>query len=97
MERINITLTRYHTRYQTFSLNLTWFGGYLQRLPRVIVKLIKKVYYFFLKKLTVTRGAPFFMNNQKFKQSPENLLNNSQTICRGEQEMKIKQSTARNG
>ena len=49
MERINITLTRYHTRYQTFSLNLTWFGGYLQRLPRVIVKLIKKVYYFFKK------------------------------------------------
>ena len=49
MERINITSTRYHMRYQTFSLNLAWFGGYLQRLPRVIVKLIKKVYYFFKK------------------------------------------------
>ena len=38
--------TRYHKRYQTFSFNLAWFGGYLQRLPRVTVKFIKKSTYF---------------------------------------------------
>ena len=26
MQLITITLTRYHTRYRTFSFNLTWIG-----------------------------------------------------------------------
>ena len=42
----------------------------------------------------------FYINNQKFKQLPQislNLLNNFQTIFRGEQETKIKQPTARTG
>ena len=26
MQRVTITLTRYHTRYRTISLSLTWIG-----------------------------------------------------------------------
>ena len=26
MQRVTITSTRYHTRYRTFSLSLTWIG-----------------------------------------------------------------------
>ena len=51
-----------------------------------------------------TKPAPkytfFFINNQKFKQSPRkisNLLNNFYTICRGEQGTKTKQTTAKTG
>ena len=31
MQRVTTTSTRYHSRYRPFSLNLVWFGGYLQR------------------------------------------------------------------
>ena len=63
MQRVTITLTRYHTRYhtryRTFSLRFAWFWAICNGLPRVTVNFLKKiVYIYFFINLTVTRGNP---------------------------------------
>ena len=50
MQRVNITSTRYHTLYHTFSLSLAWFGAICNKLPHVTVKFIKKCILIFIKK-----------------------------------------------
>ena len=60
MQHVSITTIRYHTHYRSFSISLARFGGYLQRLPHVTIKFIKKMYInIFLKKLTITPDNPF--------------------------------------
>ena len=44
MQRVTTTSTRYHTRYHTFSLSLALVGVICNRLPRVTVKFILKIY-----------------------------------------------------
>ena len=72
MQRVAITLMRYHTRYRTFSLRFAWFWAICNGLPRVTVKFINKyIYTTFLEKLTITRGNPL-----QIAQNQENLRKN---------------------
>ena len=60
MQRVTKNSTSYHMRYDTFSLSLAWFWGYLQWLATRYCQIYKKKMYIntFLKKLTVMRGNP---------------------------------------
>ena len=43
MQSVTVTLTRYHTRYRTFSLSLAWFGDYLQQCTTRYRQFFKKI------------------------------------------------------
>ena len=78
MQRVTLSWTR----YRTFSLRFSWFWAICNRLPRVTVKFIKKIYILlFQKKLTVIRG-----NALQIAQNQANLMRKcmvTRTVTRG--------------